>query len=187
MRYVKVTVLAILVVVTLTLLAGCTSPASPTPTPTPVQDPNRIVKPGDNVTVDYIGNYTNGTVFDTSVESVGKSAGLNRTTYAPLGFTVGTDKLITGFDEAVVGMKVNETKVVVVPPEKGYGLKLVPVNLSSFTAQNVTPEVNDTIYYIGRYYTIDSIDTGNGTVYLQASHPLAGETLKFTIILRSIN
>jgi FKBP-type peptidyl-prolyl cis-trans isomerase 2 len=184
MRYVKVAVLTILVVVTLTLLAGCTSP---TPTPTPVQDPNRVVKPGDNVTVDYIGSYINDTVFDTSVESAGKSAGLNRTTYAPITFTVGTEKLIKGFDEGVVGMKLNETKVVIVPPEKGYGLKIVPVNLSSFTAQNVTPEVNDTIYYTGRYYIIDSIDTGNGTVYLSAVHPLAGETLKFTIILRSIN
>ncbi len=188
MSYVKVIVLAILVLVAFTLLAGCTSPASPTATPTPVPDQNRAVKPGDIVTVDYIGNFTNGTVFDTSMESVAKSSGLNMTGrfFAPLEFTVGSDQLIDGFDEAVAGMTVNETKVVVVPPEKGYGLKLVPVNISSFTAQNVTPEVNDSIYYNGRFFTVDSIDTGNETVYLLAKHPLAGETLKFTIILRSI-
>ena len=73
MSYVKFIVLAILVVVALTLLAGCTSPASPTATPSPVPDQNLTVKPGDTVTVDYIGNYTNDTVFDTSIESLGKS------------------------------------------------------------------------------------------------------------------
>ena len=29
--------------------------------------------------------------------------------------------MISGFEEALVGMKVNETKDVTIPPEKGYG------------------------------------------------------------------
>jgi FKBP-type peptidyl-prolyl cis-trans isomerase 2 len=29
--------------------------------------------------------------------------------------------VISGFEEALVGMKVNETKEVTIPPEKGYG------------------------------------------------------------------
>jgi FKBP-type peptidyl-prolyl cis-trans isomerase 2 len=29
--------------------------------------------------------------------------------------------VIAGFEEALVGMKINETKEVTIPPEKGYG------------------------------------------------------------------
>jgi len=34
---------------------------------------------------------------------------------------LGTGKVIQGFDEALMGMKVNEEKEVVIPPEKAYG------------------------------------------------------------------
>jgi len=34
---------------------------------------------------------------------------------------LGTGKVIQGFDEALMGMKVNEEKEIVIPPEKAYG------------------------------------------------------------------
>jgi len=34
---------------------------------------------------------------------------------------LGTGKVIQGFDEALMGMKVNEEKEIVFPPEKAYG------------------------------------------------------------------
>jgi len=63
------------------------------------------VKTGDNVTVSFVGTFENGTKFDSGT----------------LDFVVGGGMLIPGFDEAVVGMKAEETKMVTVPPEKGYG------------------------------------------------------------------
>jgi len=79
---------------------------------------------GKIVTVDYIGKFENGTIFDTSLEEVAKDAGIyiQGRDYEPFTFVVGEGQVIQGFDEAVLGMKVNETKEVEIPPEKGYSI-----------------------------------------------------------------
>lgn len=66
-------------------------------------------KVGDVVEVDYTGRFENSTVFDTSA---GKT---------PLKFTLGSGQLISGFEDAVAGMEVNESKTITIPPEKAYG------------------------------------------------------------------
>jgi FKBP-type peptidyl-prolyl cis-trans isomerase 2 len=78
---------------------------------------------GDTVSVHYLGRYPGGKIFDTSMEKEAKSAGLYNAArdYKPLQVTLGTGKVIQGFDEALIGMKVNEEKDVVIPPEKAYG------------------------------------------------------------------
>ena len=85
---------------------------------------DQVVASGATITVDYIGRLNDKEVFDTSVKSVAEAAG----TYSPqrnydegLSFTVGAGQMIKGFDEAVVGMKVGETKTVHIPAEKAYG------------------------------------------------------------------
>ena len=70
-----------------------------------------VVKPGDVVRVNYTGKFEDGEVFDSSE---GKE---------PLEFQVGAGMVIQGFDEAMVGMKVGESKTVTIPPEKGYGFE----------------------------------------------------------------
>jgi FKBP-type peptidyl-prolyl cis-trans isomerase (trigger factor) len=62
------------------------------------KDQSKIIEKGDNVSVDYVGKFDNGTVFDTSLIDVAKEAGLydaNRT-YEPMSFIVGTGQLISG-------------------------------------------------------------------------------------------
>jgi len=71
--------------------------------------PSQTAKPGNIVEVNYTGRFQNGQVFDTSVGR------------APLKFTVGGGQLIQGFDEAVIGMRIGDRKVVTIPPEKAYG------------------------------------------------------------------
>jgi len=73
-------------------------------TETPVPGAS-AVKTGDKVEVEYVGKLMNGETFDEGTIS----------------FVVGSGQMITGFDEAVVGMKINESKEVIIPPEKGYG------------------------------------------------------------------
>ena len=103
-----------------------------------VQTPEKVVEEGDCVVVNYIGKYaSNGTVFDTSYESVAKENGIydaNRT-YQPLkifvnphrnlptpkGYENYTSYMIRGFLEALIGMKKGENKTVSIPPEKAYG------------------------------------------------------------------
>ena len=64
---------------------------------------------GDTVTVHYTGRLTDGTVFDTS------SGG------EPLRFTLGQQRVISGFEHAVLGMTPGDKKTTVVPSEQAYG------------------------------------------------------------------
>lgn len=84
-----------------------------------------VVELGDIVSVDYILKLDNGSIVDTSIASVANESGIfnpNRK-YEPLTFQIGPKSgLVKGFTNAVIGMKVNETKEVAVKPEDGYGL-----------------------------------------------------------------
>ncbi len=69
-----------------------------------------VVKSGDTVTVNYTGWLEDGTVFDSSITS-GQT----------VDFVIGVGNVISGWDEGVVGMKVNGTRLLVIPPALGYG------------------------------------------------------------------
>ncbi|MCE8422845.1 MAG: FKBP-type peptidyl-prolyl cis-trans isomerase [Candidatus Methanoperedens sp.] len=81
----------------------------------------KTVKTGDNISVDYIGSIQNGKVFDTSIEKIAKENNISKPEFKPLQFTVGNGSVIKGFDEGVIGMKVGETKTLIISPENGYG------------------------------------------------------------------
>ena len=78
---------------------------------------------GDTVSVHYVGKFPGGKVFDTSMRAEAVKAGLYNPArdYKPLQVTLGGHQVISGFEEALLGMKVNETKEVTLPPEKAYG------------------------------------------------------------------
>ena len=68
------------------------------------------VQAGDVVSVHYVGQLQNGQEFDSS-----KKRG------EPFEFTVGAGRVIQGWEEGVVGMKVGGERVLVIPSEKAYG------------------------------------------------------------------
>jgi FKBP-type peptidyl-prolyl cis-trans isomerase len=70
------------------------------------------VKNGDTVSVHYIGTLQDGTEFDNS-----KKRG------QPFEFKVGGGQVIKGWEEGLVGMKVGGQRILVIPPDKGYGEK----------------------------------------------------------------
>ncbi|HYB07310.1 MAG TPA: FKBP-type peptidyl-prolyl cis-trans isomerase [Nitrososphaerales archaeon] len=78
---------------------------------------------GDIVSVHYIGRFPGGKVFDTSMKAEAVKSGLFNPArkYKPLQVVLGRHQVISGFEEALVGMKVNETKEITIPPEKAYG------------------------------------------------------------------
>lgn len=71
-------------------------------------------KPGMQVTVDYVGKLTDGTVFDSSIERK-----------QPLVFTLGAQGIIPGFQIGVNGMKVGGERLLAIPPSLGYGAEKV--------------------------------------------------------------
>jgi FKBP-type peptidyl-prolyl cis-trans isomerase FkpA len=64
---------------------------------------------GSTVDVHYTGWLASGLEFDSSRGS------------DPFSFTVGRGKVIAGWDEGVVGMKVGGKRLLVLPPDLGYG------------------------------------------------------------------
>jgi FKBP-type peptidyl-prolyl cis-trans isomerase 2 len=78
---------------------------------------------GDTVSVHYVGRFPGGKVFDTSMKAEAIKAGLFNLArdYKPLQVVLGRHQVISGFEEALVGMKINETKEISLPPEKAYG------------------------------------------------------------------
>lgn len=67
-------------------------------------------EPGNRVTVHYVGRLESGKVFDDS-----KKRG------EPYAFKLGHGKVIAGWDEGVVGMKVGGLRRLTVPAKLGYG------------------------------------------------------------------
>jgi len=188
--------LAVAAVIVLAL-AGCSSPPSnqniggttETMRSDVLAGANTAAK-GDVVHVDYIGKLENGTVFDTSLETEAKNAGLPpRSSYAQLTFTLGAGQMIKGFDDAVVGMREGEAKTVTLPPELAYGNR-EDRNVIVFPIGKIgnaeSLKVGSALYAAnGAIGTVLEINSENVTV--DFNHELAGKTLIFTIKLARVD
>lgn len=80
----------------------------------------RIAKAGDKVYVHYTGKLDDGTVFDSSVPRD-----------KPIGFVLGTGRVIPGWDLGIAGMKVGGLRKLIIPAELAYGARAkgkIPAN-----------------------------------------------------------
>jgi peptidylprolyl isomerase len=137
-------------------------------------------KPGDTVKVHYTGKLDDGTVFDSSA---------NRD---PLEFTIGSGSIIPGFERAVVGMSKGESKTEVIPTTEAYGPyqeeMVVTIDRQQMPPE-ISPEVGQQLHIQqpdGNVLPVIVTDVSDGTVTLDANHPLAGENLTFDIRLVEI-
>ncbi|MGI0141678.1 MAG: FKBP-type peptidyl-prolyl cis-trans isomerase [Candidatus Micrarchaeales archaeon] len=134
----------------------------------------RAVAVGDTIQVNYTGTFTNGTVFDAS-SLHGQ----------PLRFVVGAGQVIPGFDQGVVGMKLNQQKTLTIPPSMGYGeinaSLIFSVPLSVFGNQTVQKGMVVTRTSNGQQAQgiVDAVNATNATINFNP--PLAGQTLIFKI------
>ncbi len=70
----------------------------------------QVAKSGDTVSVNYVGTFEDGTKFDASADHGG-----------PADFPIGVGRVIKGWDEGVVGMKVGEKRKLYIPYQLAYG------------------------------------------------------------------
>jgi len=137
-------------------------------------------KNGDVVQVDYTGTLENGTVFDTS-------AGRE-----PLNFTLGEGQMIPGFEQAVLGMKVGESKTVTIPADEAYGPHrddLVQVVNREDLQPGLDPYVGQQLQGAqpgGGISVCTVTNVTDTTITVDFNHFLAGKDLTFEIELMSI-
>jgi peptidylprolyl isomerase len=134
-------------------------------------------KDGDRVRVHYTGRLEGGQVFDSSRDG------------EPLEFTVGAGEVIAGFDEAVRGMGVGETKTVEIEPEDAYGprreglLATIERERAQFP---VEPQVGMNLalpLQDGNQLQVVITEVTPEHVTIDGNHPLAGEKLIFDVEL----
>ena len=135
---------------------------------------------GDTVRVHYTGTLSDGTEFDSSR---GRD---------PLEFTLGAGQVVPGFDKAVSGMEVGETKTVTIPAKEAYGevdpeqtvtlgRDQLPADADVSVGDRLQMGLGD-----GQVILVTVTEIGDGTVTLDANHALAGEDLTFEITLDSV-
>jgi len=132
-----------------------------------------IVENGDTIKIEYVGTFPDtGEEFD-------KSAGRG-----PLEFVAGAGQMISGFDKAVIGMKLNEEKTVTIPPEEAYGsaMQRIEIPIEQIQGEGITPEVGIRIgSNTGAMGEIVELKNGIAVIEFQNTHDLAGKTLQFWI------
>ena len=134
-------------------------------------------KQGDVVLVHYTGTLTDGHVFDSSRER------------EPIEFEIGQRRLIPGFEDAVVGMKVGDTRKITLAPENAYGPyreELVATVERNLLPPDLEPEVGMMLQVNaegGQIVNVTVREIGEESITLDGNHALAGQPLEFDIEL----
>ena len=132
---------------------------------------------GDVVHIHYTGRLEDGTVFDSSE---GRE---------PLEFVLGSGQVIPGFDDAVTGMEIGESKTVTIPAHRAYGAKRDELILDfprSDLPAGIEPQVGQHLQMStpdGQAFQVEVVGASPEGVVLDANHPLAGKDLTFDIEL----
>jgi peptidylprolyl isomerase len=137
-------------------------------------------KSGDSVKIHYTGTLDDGTEFDSS-------AGRD-----PLQFTLGTGQVIPGFDKAVEGMAVGDSKTVNIAAEDAYGPRheqmvqevprtALPDDLDPEEGMALRAEGQD-----GQTLNLTVTAVSDNSITVDGNHPLAGKALNFDIELVEI-
>lgn len=138
-------------------------------------------KSGDSVKIHYTGTLDDGTQFDSS-------AGRE-----PLAFKLGSGQVIPGFDKAVDGMSVGESKTVNIRAEDAYGphsaqmvqevpRSALPDDLAPVVGMGLQAQGPD-----GRVANLVVTSVQDESITVDGNHPLAGKALNFDIELVSID
>jgi len=137
-------------------------------------------KSGDTVRIHYTGKLDDGTQFDSSS---GRE---------PLEFEVGSGQVIPGFDQAVEGMTVGDTRSVRLEPADAYGVRheqLIQEVPRSALPDEISPEIGMALQSQspdGQVTRLTVTAVTEQSITVDANHPLAGQALSFDLELVEI-
>lgn len=138
------------------------------------------IKNGDFIKITYTGKLENGDVFDTTDEKTAKDVGIfnESAEYGANMIVVGSEHVLKGLDEDIVGKEVGHKGSVKISPEKGFGERnptLVETAMVSKFEEKPYPGMRVSIS--GRMGTVETVIGRRARV--DFNHPLAGETLTY--------
>jgi FKBP-type peptidyl-prolyl cis-trans isomerase SlyD len=170
-----------LVVVVLISMMTVVTAWSETPEPQAVdhREDEMIIAAGMLVTFEYTLKSDDGNVIDTSEGG------------QPFVYTHGKSEVVPGLEAELAGMKVGDSKVVIVKPEQGYGplneqaIVEVPLDKIPEDAREVGRQLQGSGPDGQAVYPVVK-EVRESVVILDFNHPLAGETLHFDVNIVSI-
>jgi FKBP-type peptidyl-prolyl cis-trans isomerase SlyD len=170
-----------LVVVVLISMMTVVTAWSETPEPQAVDqgEDEMIISAGMLVTFEYTLKSDGGNVIDTSEGG------------QPFVYTHGKSEVVPGLEAELAGMKVGDSKVVIVKPEQGYGplneqaIVEVPLDKIPEDAREVGRQLQGSGPDGQAVYPVVK-EVRESVVILDFNHPLAGETLHFDVNIVSI-
>ena len=141
---------------------------------------------GDLVRLEYTGRVAStNAVFETTDESVARRAGIFRPSeiYGPKLALFGSGAMMLGVAEAVLDCRLGTQENFLVPPEKAFGNRvpgMVRLILEKeFAKNNVFPAQGALVTLDGAVARVKSVTSGR--VVVDFNHPLAGESLLYSI------
>ncbi|MFB6256566.1 MAG: peptidylprolyl isomerase [Haloplanus sp.] len=152
------------------------------------------INTGDTVTIEYTGRLDDGSVFDTTDESVAEEAGLldeqPEREFEPLAVEVGEGNLIEGMEEGLLGLEAGDSETLTIPPEKAYGeasddqtREFERGRFEEMVGQDAA-EGMQVQAQGGSSGTVTTVS--DDAVVVSFQHPLAGEALTFEVDVLSV-
>lgn len=145
---------------------------------------------GDIVLVDFEAWTDDGDLFDTTREAVAKEAGwdLEEQSFDPLPVVLGAQRVVPGFEAALLAADLDEEKEVEVPPGEAFGehnpdrVRVFPRR--DFEKKEIDPYPGTRVEMGGKRGTV--VQATASRVRVDFNHPFAGKTLtyKFKIVER---
>ena len=138
------------------------------------------VKANNIVKVHYTGKLTSGQIFDTTE---GKD---------PIEFTLGEGSLISGFENGLIDMKLNEKKSFTIAKEDAYGevlTELIQEVNKTELPQDMNPKVGMGLVSKspdGQEMNLMVVEVKEESIIIDGNHPLAGKDLVFDIEILEI-
>ncbi|MBM3282194.1 MAG: peptidylprolyl isomerase [Candidatus Diapherotrites archaeon] len=137
------------------------------------------IQKGNYVTLYYKGTLDDNSIFDQT--QIG----------SPATFQVGVGGLIEGFDAGLLGMKVGEKKIIVIEPEKAYGVvdaaRIITVDKKMLTDANVPVILGIQVNASIGTGKIVEINEETKKVKVDFNDPLAGKRLTFDVEILKIS